>query len=402
MKPPDGPLRILVIVNLPWDSRLGASRVWIELAKEWSRAGHTVEKFCLTDAYPKPAGSRAGSALRQARFPGRAAAYVRRNAERFDVIDCLIGVLPFKKSSLRFHGLLVARSVGLYRLYDQFLRQSRILWPDQPKGRWFGRLFHRFLDWRSWKDSEKSVRYCDLLNLPNEDERCELARDPELQVQAVVQPYGLSEDFREALARAAEPSAERLRGKRVCFIGMWSLRKGSRDWPKIMAAIRQHHPAVEFLFLGTMFDEGVVRSELGSDESQGVFCQPFFKESDLPALLADCAVALFPSYVEGFGLAVLEQLAAGLPTIAYDVPGPRQILQPLRDRLLTPVGDPAALAARAAEILALSVPDYERLSAECSAIAQGYRWSEIASNTIDQYRASLGSAGQSLTHPSRE
>ena len=58
MKSPGRPLRILAIVNLPWDSRLGASRVWIELAKEWTRAGHTVEKFCLTDAYPRGIGFR--------------------------------------------------------------------------------------------------------------------------------------------------------------------------------------------------------------------------------------------------------------------------------------------------------------------------------------------------------
>jgi glycosyltransferase involved in cell wall biosynthesis len=103
---------------------------------------------------------------------------------------------------------------------------------------------------------------------------------------------------------------------------------------------------------------------------------------------------LFPSYIEGFGLAVLEQLAAGLPTIAYDVPGPRQILHPQRDRLLTPVGDPLAMAARASEILALSVPEYETLSGECRAIAHGYRWPEIARDTIEQYRAALESLGE--------
>lgn len=402
MKPPARPLRILAIVNLPWDSHLGASRVWIELAKEWTRAGHTVEKFCLTDAYPKPAGSRPASALRQALFPSRAAAYVRRNADRFDVIDCLLGVLPFPKSSLHFRGLLVARSVGLYRLYDQFLRQSRVVWPDQPKGRWFGRLFHSWLARRLWRDSEKSIRNCDLLNLPNEDERSEVARDPELRAPVVVQPYGLSEDFRASLARAAGPAAERLRRKRICFIGMWSLRKGSFDWPRIMAAIRQRHPTVEFLFLGTMFDEAVVRADLGRDEARRTVCRPNFEESDLPSLLADCAVALFPSYVEGFGLAVLEQLAAGLPTIAYDVPGPRQILHAQRARLLTPVGDTAALAARAAEILALRLPEYEKLSAECSAIARGYRWSEIADNTIEQYRGALDSLGEFSAGSSRE
>lgn len=395
MIPPAGPLRILTIVNLPWDSRLGAARVWIELAKEWTQAGHTVEKYCLTDAYPKPAISRAGAALRQARFPWQAGTHVRRNADRFDVIDCLIGVLPFTKRSLRFGGLLVARSVGLYRLYDQFMQQSRSLWPDQPKGRRFGPLFHRYIARRSWKDSEKSIYNCDLLNLPNEDERRELALDPELRSPAVVQPNGLSEDFRECLARAAAPSAQRLRRQKICFIGMWSLRKGSRDWPGIMAGIRHRHPAAEFLFLGTMYEETVVRSELGFDAAQGILCRPTFEESDLPSLLADCAVALFPSYIEGFGLAVLEQLAAGLPTIAYDVPGPRQILHAQRARLLTPVGDIAALAARASEILELSVPDYEKLSAECRAIARGYCWREIASHTVDQYRDALNSLGHS-------
>lgn len=392
MKPSPAPLRILIVLHLPWDARLGAARVWIELAREWTRAGHTVEKFCLTDAWPEPAGSRAGAAFRQSRFSWRAAEYIRRNADRFDVIDCLIGVLPFLKSSLRFRGLVVARSVGLYRLYDQFLRQSPILWPNQPKGRWFGRLFHRWLDWRAWRDAERSVRACDLLNLPNQDERLALARDPAVRAPAIVLPYGLADDFRAALDRAAAPPAQRLARKTICFIGMWSPRKGAYDWSRIIVAIRHLHPTAHFLFLGTMFEENAVRSDLGPLD--GISCRTSFTEAELPGLLAECTVALFPGYIEGFGLAVLEQLAAGLPTIAYDVPGPRQILHPQRDRLLTPVGDPIAMAARASEILALRVLEYEKLSGECRAIAEGYRWPEIARDTIEQYRAALDSLGK--------
>lgn len=393
MKPPGGPLRILAVVSLPWDSHLGAARVWIELAKEWTGAGHTVEKFCLTDAFPDSEVSRVRSALRQVFFPWRAAAFIRRNADRFDVIDGLIGVIPYSKKSLRFRGLMVARSVGLYRLYDQFTRQERILWPDKPKGRLIGRLLHRFVAWRLWKNSEKSVRHCDLIYLPNEDERLEMARDPQIRVPCLVQPYGLSDELRNSLAAAALPSAERLRRKKICFIGMWSLRKGSRDWPKIIAAIRQHHPAAEFLFLGTMVEEAVLRSDLGSVAARNPTCRATFEAWELPSLLADCAVALFPSYVEGFGLAVLEQLAAGLPTIAYDVPGPRQILQPQAARFLTPAGDTAAVAARATEILSLSAPEYDKLSAECRAIAGQYRWSNIARATLDEFRAALQSLG---------
>ena len=402
MKSPGRPLRILAIVNLPWDSRLGASRVWIELTKEWTRAGHTVEKFCLTDAYPETSSSGARSALRQALFPRKAAAYVRENVDRFDVIDCLIGVLPFSKDSLGFSGLVVARSVGLFRLYDRFLHQSRKVWPSQSKGRWFGHFFHRLIAWRSRSDSEKSIRTCDLLNLPNEDERRELTMDQAVHVPAIVEPYGLDDEFLEALATAAAPAKRRLQCQKICFIGMWGPRKGSREWRQIMAAVWEHHPAAQFLFLGTMFDETVVRADLGVDNSTQIFCRPAFAVRDLPLLIADCVMGVFPSHVEGFGLALLEQLAAGLPTVAYNVPGPRQILRTQSERLLTPVGDTAAIAARAAEILSLSVPDYEKLSAECVAIAQRYRWPEIADNTITHYRAALDSLGQQPIGATRE
>ena len=402
MKSPGRPLRILAIVNLPWDTRLGASRVWIELGKEWTRAGHTVEKFCLTDAYPETSSSGARSALRQALFPRKAAAYVRENVDRFDVIDCLIGVLPFSKDSLGFSGLVVARSVGLFRLYDRFLHQSRKVWPSQSKGRWFGHFFHRLIAWRSRSDSEKSIRTCDLLNLPNEDERRELTMDQAVHVPAIVEPYGLDDEFLEALATAAAPAKRRLQCQKICFIGMWGPRKGSREWRQIMAAVWEHHPAAQFLFLGTMFDETVVRADLGVDNSTQIFCRPAFAVRDLPLLIADCVMGVFPSHVEGFGLALLEQLAAGLPTVAYDVPGPRQILRTQSERLLTPVGDTAAIAARAAEILSLSVPDYEKLSAECVAIAQRYRWPEIADNTITHYRAALDSLGQQPIGATRE
>jgi glycosyltransferase involved in cell wall biosynthesis len=385
------PLRILAVVNLPWDARLGASRVWMELAEEWRRAGHTVEKFCLTDAFPQPATSSVVATLRTALFPHRAAAFVRKNSARFDVIDCLIGTLPFRKSAIQFHGLLVARSVGLYRLYNKFLSEAAARWPEQTQGRIAGRIFHRTLERRFRRNADVSLTTCDLLNLPNENEREALAHDSTVGAAAIVEPYGLGDRFRLALAQAAAPANERLRRQKICFIGTWSLRKGSRDWPHIVNAIHRQNPNAEFVFLGTMSDEQVVRSELGVADSRRITWLPKYDANDLPAHLADCTLALFPSYIEGFGLAVLEQLAAGLPTIAYDVPGPRQILPA---ELLTPAGDPAAMAARASEILALTSLEYTQLSASCAAVADRYRWSEIAAATARQYRQALDSLGK--------
>ncbi len=387
--PTNKPLRILGIVNLPWDPRLGAARVWIDLTEEWRKAGHIVEKFCLTDAFPVPTSSRGFSALRQIFFPRHAARYVKLHAQRFDVIDALIGTLPYSKASLGFRGLLVARSVGLPQLYEVFTKLTRRRWPDQPKGKILGRVFYRFILRRLKKDSETAMRTCDLLNLPNEDEVRALAVMPRYDKPAIVQPYGLNNRQRDKFARAAQSPEVRLAAKKISFIGMWGLRKGSRDWPGIIRAISAEIPDAQFLFLGTMVDQESVVRELGTAHSERVHCVPSYDPKELPQLLSDCAIGIFPSYIEGFGLAILEQLAGGIPTIAYDVSGPRQILGDDAGLLLTPVGDVSAIAARAATILRMTSAEYTVLSSESRSLADRFRWEQIAAGTIREYHAAL-------------
>src|ERR1700704_4071477 len=148
------PLRILLIVDLPWDARLGASRVFMELAKAWQAQGHTVSKYCLSDVYPAGMVSGFLSTWRQLFFPRRAAKFVRQNRDQFDVIDALVGTMPFPKRRLQFSGLLVGRSVGFYRLYQDFEKTARSRWPDQPRGKFLGRLFYTLVGKRMFQDSE--------------------------------------------------------------------------------------------------------------------------------------------------------------------------------------------------------------------------------------------------------
>jgi glycosyltransferase involved in cell wall biosynthesis len=87
---------------------------------------------------------------------------------------------------------------------------------------------------------------------------------------------------------------------------------------------------------------------------------------------------------------VIEQLAAGIPTIAYDVPGPRHIFAGLAStQFLVPAGDTKAMAERAMQILQMNENDYAALSVKCRQIADGFRWEKIAGDTIRDYRESL-------------
>ena len=385
------PLRILVVVNLRWDARLGAVRVYMELAEQWRAAGHVVDHFSLSDAFPNARDSRAGFALRQVFFAYKAAAFVKRKRARYDVIDALIGSLPASKEKLRFNGLLVARSVGLYRLYDRFERSAHHRWPRRSRGRFLGRILYTLTRRRLMHASDKAVKHADLVNLPNENEAACLRRETASDRPVIVQPYGLTDERRRALLQAAAPADVRLAQKKISFVGMWAGRKGSHDWGRIVRRIRQEIPNARFCFLGTMVDAHTILSDLGLESSAGIELISDYSPVDLPNLLADCSVGAFPSYVEGFGLAVLEQLAAALPTVAFDVAGPRDILGARLPELLVPSGDVDAFANVICKILELDQPFYQRLSERSAEAAVQFNWSKIADDTLHVYRRGLRS-----------
>jgi len=59
--------------------------------------------------------------------------------------------------------------------------------------------------------------------------------------------------------------------------------------------------------------------------------------------LASLDVLVLPSEAEGFGLVLIEAMAAGVPVVATDVPGVRDVVAAGRTGLLVPVGHPDAL-----------------------------------------------------------
>jgi glycosyltransferase involved in cell wall biosynthesis len=67
--------------------------------------------------------------------------------------------------------------------------------------------------------------------------------------------------------------------------------------------------------------------------------------------LATIDVLALPSAAEGFGLVLIEAMAAGIPVVATDVPGIRDVIENGQTGLLVPPADSAALAGAIREIL---------------------------------------------------
>jgi glycosyltransferase involved in cell wall biosynthesis len=381
------PLRILIVVDLAWDARLGAVRVFIGLSDAWRAAGHSVEKYSLTDAYPAPARSRFAEVFRQLVFPWKAAAFIRANRDCFDVIESLLGTLPFSKKRLRFRGLLVARSVGFYELYRELAQAHE----PALRGKLSGRLFYPMIERLVSARSERALRNCDLLNLPNDQELRSIREKLGADKPALVQPYGLTPERRRELLDAAMSATDRLANKKVSFIGMWSPRKGANDWRKIIRRVRSSVPDARFIFLGTLVQDRLVLNDLGMEQSDFIELVAEYRPEELPQLLADSTVGAFPSYAEAFGFGVLEQLAAGIPCVAYDAAGPRMILEKDFPDLLVPVSDFEKLAAGVVRVLQSELAPYEQLSARSVETAARFDWSAIADETAEAYRTHLSS-----------
>lgn len=67
--------------------------------------------------------------------------------------------------------------------------------------------------------------------------------------------------------------------------------------------------------------------------------------TDIPKILAALDIFVFSTHTEGFGLAVLEAMAAGLPVVVSRVGGLQEIVEHEQNGLLVAPGDSAALCA---------------------------------------------------------
>jgi glycosyltransferase involved in cell wall biosynthesis len=94
---------------------------------------------------------------------------------------------------------------------------------------------------------------------------------------------------------------------------------------------------------------------------------------DVPAVHAALDVFATFSRVEGFGLANAEAMAAGLPVVATDVPGTREVIEAGRTGLLFPYGDWAAGAEALTSLI--EAPERAQALARAGRAHTQERWS---------------------------
>lgn len=136
--------------------------------------------------------------------------------------------------------------------------------------------------------------------------------------------------------------------RRIVMLGSINRNKGQDILVRAFAALRPN--GAELRLYGTVgfSARGYVRALHDFVEEQGLHDTIFFPgpTSDAPAVFNEAYLLVHTSLNECLSISILEAMAHGVPVIANDIPGMREIIDDGVNGYLVPPGDVAALAGK--------------------------------------------------------
>ncbi len=182
------------------------------------------------------------------------------------------------------------------------------------------------------------------------------------------------------------------REHRIVFAGRQEPRKGLqvllRAWPEIRrrTGLRLTVAGADPLAVRLL----LTRLRVPDD---GIDIAGFLSQDDLTSALLGAKALVAPSLgQESFGMVLTRAFACGLPTVASDIPGYREVLDPAAS-VSVPPGDVAALVDAVCGLVA-DEPSRERMGQAARELAlERYSWPGIARRLVEIYEQVTGIVG---------
>lgn len=114
---------------------------------------------------------------------------------------------------------------------------------------------------------------------------------------------------------------------------------------------------------------------------------------DVPALTAAADVVVLTSLKEGIPRAIMQAMAVGVPVVATDVKGTREVVRNGRTGYLVPLGDAAALATRLQEIFDSPALRRELGAAAVAQARQRFDEEVVVARLVEIYRQAMTMRG---------
>lgn len=230
------------------------------------------------------------------------------------------------------------------------------------------------LEWLSYK-----LPWDHLIALSNETKKKLVARGVNSNQITVIYPGVNQDEFALSVEKRVEMT--------VCVIARLVAYKRVADGVRLMAELKSELPGIKLLVIG----EGPQKRQLTKlAQDLGVAGRIYWKSrlprKNLIQALKSCQILCHLSVVEGFGLVMLEALAAGLPYVAYTTPINQEVTYGELGGVLVAVGNWRE-AAIAAKRLLTDQQFYRQKVAEGRKLLKSYPWVEAAGQTEAVYRA---------------
>lgn len=178
-------------------------------------------------------------------------------------------------------------------------------------------------------------------------------------------------------------------GRRILFVNRLDPRKGFLVMVEAFRRLAERRPDLVLIVAGDGPDRSAV-DELPAETRKRVVMLGNVPHGELPPYHAAAEVFCSPATGrESFGIVLVEAMAAGVPVVASDIPGYREVIRDGLDGTLVPPRDPGALALAIGDLL--DDPDIAKRFGEAGrARAKRYSWDTVAGEIEEVYREVAG------------
>ncbi len=374
-------MRILMTMHHFFSMDQAAPRTTWHLRQEFRRLGHEAWIYSY-DNLPKFLPYKVKFAL----FPWFVAGWIARHAfGRVDVVDAMTSDAWLWSIAGRFLGrrrpLVITRCHGLEHILEASDRAQAL-----EMGKHFTwRYYLYYAGFHLWEVAA-SLRYADrAFFLNSRDSSYAVTKLGVRRDRVRVKWSGLSEEFLGLPWDRPSDFPDKIR---VAQIGTFIARKGIDFSIPAYEALLDRYPQLEVGFFGTSAAAPTVLQRFRSDLHHRIRVVPHFQHEELPTLLRDYHITVFPSLYEGLGLGAVEAMACGLVPIVTDIPGPTEFVHDGENGLIVPARDSSAIT-QAATRLIEDVALWRRLRRNAHETAQQFDWRRIVAETADIYQAAL-------------
>lgn len=180
------------------------------------------------------------------------------------------------------------------------------------------------------------------LIVQNRDDESYFGRDLKVPAGRIRLIRGAGVDIEEFSPAEAEPGPP----YRACLVGRLLIDKGIAETVEAARLIRAERDDIEILIAGEpdpANPSGVPAAQL-EDWKRVEGVQLLGRVGEVADLLRTCHIGLLPSYREGLPKSLLEAASCGLPIVATDVPGCREVCLDDENGILIPPRDPKSIA----------------------------------------------------------